>query len=257
LESNKNDVDSGKQIFDSIDEVVEDISSSEDVVQALLNIGSEDLETGMGESLDNFSSSNNLGLESENATDHDKDSDEELKSKPIENQNKSNLPETKSKFDELMVDKIKAILADESTNKKDLMRFEKLFEKSRNVTTTMNEEIRDEISKNVQANLENISRIEKFKADKKKFLEISWCGNSYIISAFTLGYYHSCQSQINYKHRCMYMFPSGRENSGIIIKVELFRYLPVSVYTSIASGSEIILYSMSRISRKFHSEVDQ
>jgi hypothetical protein len=229
-----------------------------------LNTSNEDLETGC-ESLDNISSSLKSEIASEIATDNDKDSDEEIKNMLNDNQTHENikkhehyhLNKNDSKSDEILINKIKDILADESTNKKDLMRFEKYLEKNRIISTKLDDNITHEISKNINVNHENLSLIEKCKAEKKSFWNMTWCGNNYIVSAFTLGYSHSCQNQINYKQRCMYMFPPRRENSNINIKVELFRYLPVSVYTSNGSGSEIILYSMSRISRKFYSQIDQ
>ena len=241
-------------------EIAKESFPSHDAVEALLNMSNEDLEADDSKKLDVISSYQSV-MESDIATDNDKDSDKESKNKLHEihtyknNQEISYLKTTKS--DEILCDKIRTVLAGEAINKKDLMRFEKYLEKNRFITTKLNDQINDEVNNNLKINLENFGRIEKFKADKASLWDMTWCGNTYIVCAFTLGFNYSCQTQINYKQRCMYMFPPRKENSNIMIKVELFRYLPISVYTSHGAGSEIILYSMSRISRRFNNQIDQ
>jgi hypothetical protein len=246
----------------------EDISKGKDAVDALLNIGNiNQYETDSGDSVADsalFGSS-----ESENITDNDKDSYEEIKTTPSIPENikqYTNSNHIRAKHDpnhfttsieeRTLVSELKEVLEEESTNKKDLMKIEKQLEKVLKIIIVTNEDFIQSISDNRMINNQNIQKIEKFKAEKNQFLEMKWSGSTYIISAFTLGYSHHSQHQINYQKRSMFMFPANNENSKIIIKDELFRYLPISVYTLYGSGYDsIILYSMTKIAGKEKSRI--
>ena len=169
-------------------------------------MGNEDLGTKNNHSLNETVSCGSSSNESEMSTDNDKESDLEIKTN-TQNENVSDIEDGQGNQEnynlqqksyqrvmESLLDQIKNIITENSTNKKDLMKVEKLMEKNRSVVKLTDENTMYELSRNISINHENFLRMETFKSEKKKLWEMKWCSQTYIISAFTLGYNHHCQS---------------------------------------------------------------